>query len=55
MQDRQDSEGVARRGGLSRLERVLMGAAMAVGAACVVLSFFGTQDSVTAITGLLGS
>jgi len=43
------------RGGLSRLERVLMGTAMAIGAACVVLTLIGTRDSVAAITGLLGT
>ncbi len=54
MSDVQDTHGPPR-GGLSRIERVLMGTAMVVGAVCVVLTLVGSQDSVAAITGLLGS
>lgn len=42
-------------GGLSRIERMLMGTAMVFGAACAVLTLIGSQDAVAAITGLLGT
>lgn len=53
MQDETNKDGPPR-GGLSRLERTLMGIAMALGAVGVVVTLIGSSDSVSALTGTFG-